>query len=121
MEAAAGCAAPPLHIVQKGSILFNISEPVATVGEMAQICFKSLWTHTQGRQGCQKTRNFVRNSKILIASSTIQPKLRKIKNFIQWIVLLEWWKVSLLSLWNCSRKIVEFSSLADAGTVHAVF
>ena len=26
MEAAAGCAAPPLHIVQKGSILFKISE-----------------------------------------------------------------------------------------------
>ena len=26
MEAAAGCAAPPLHIVQRGSILFKISE-----------------------------------------------------------------------------------------------
>ena len=26
MEAAAGCAAPPLHIVQKGSILFKTSE-----------------------------------------------------------------------------------------------
>ena len=31
-------------------------------------------------QGCQKTRNFVRNSKILISRSTIQPKLSKIKN-----------------------------------------
>ena len=31
-------------------------------------------------QGCQNTRNFVRNSKILIARSSIQPKLSKIKN-----------------------------------------
>ena len=36
--------------------------------------------HTQGCHGCQMTRNFVRNSKILIARSTIQPKLSKIKN-----------------------------------------
>ena len=42
--------------------------------------FKSLRIHTQGCQGCQKIRNFVRNSKILIARSTIQPKLSKIKN-----------------------------------------
>ena len=42
--------------------------------------FKSLRMHTQGCQGCQKIRNLVRNSKILIARSTIQPKLSKIKN-----------------------------------------
>ena len=44
--------------------------------------FKSLRMHTQGCQGCQKTRNFVRNSKILIDRSTIQPKLNKIKNHL---------------------------------------
>ena len=42
--------------------------------------FKSLRMHTQGCHGCKMTRNFVRNSKILIARSTIQPKLSKIKN-----------------------------------------
>ena len=41
--------------------------------------FKSLWMHTQGCKGCQKTRHFVRNSKILKARLTIQPKLSKIK------------------------------------------
>ena len=41
--------------------------------------FKPLRMHTQGCQGCQKIRNLVRNSKILIARSTIQPKLSKIK------------------------------------------
>ena len=35
---------------------------------------------TPGCHGCQMTRNFMRNSKILIARSTIQPKLSKIKN-----------------------------------------
>ena len=60
-----------------------------TVGGMAQICFKSLRIHTQGCQGCHKTRNFVRISKILIARSTIQPKLSKIKktsNFIEFLM-----------------------------------
>ena len=33
-----------------------------------------------GVSGCQKARNFLRNSKLLIARSTIQPKLSKIKN-----------------------------------------
>ena len=42
--------------------------------------FKSLRMHTQECHGCQMTRNFVRNSKLLIARSTIQPKLSKIKN-----------------------------------------
>ena len=36
----------------------------------------------QGCQGCQEIRNLVRNSKILIARSTIQPKLSKIKNHL---------------------------------------
>ena len=56
-----------------------------TLGGITSICFRfyfqqTLRMHTQGCQGCQKTRNFVRNSKILIARSTIQPKLSKIKN-----------------------------------------
>ena len=42
--------------------------------------FKSLRMHIQGCQGCQMTRNVLRNSKILIAKSTIQPKLSKTKN-----------------------------------------
>ena len=42
--------------------------------------FKSLRMYTQGCQGCQKIINFVKNTKILIARSTIQPKLSKIKN-----------------------------------------
>ena len=60
-----------------------------TLGGIASICFKfhfqtdyqqTLRTHTQECQGCQKIRNFVRNSKILIARSTIHPSLSKIKN-----------------------------------------
>ena len=39
--------------------------------------------HTQGCQGCQKIRNLLRNSKILIARSTIQPKLSKIKKTLR--------------------------------------
>ena len=42
---------------------------IATVGGMDQICFKWLRIHTQGCQGCQKIRNLLRNSKILIARS----------------------------------------------------
>ena len=36
--------------------------------------------HTQGCQGCQNTINFVRNSKILIARSTVQLYFSRIKN-----------------------------------------
>ena len=58
-----------------------------TVGGITTICFKSgfksLRMHTQGYQGCQKIRNFVRNTKILIARSTIQPKLSKIKKTVR--------------------------------------
>ena len=63
-----------------------------TLGGIASICFKfpfqtdyqqTLRTHTQGCQGCQKIRNFVRNTKILIARSTIQPKLNKIKKTVR--------------------------------------
>ena len=61
---------------------------VCTLGGIASICFRfhfqqTLRMHTQGCQGCQgcqMTRNFVRNSKILIARSTIQPFLSKIKS-----------------------------------------
>ena len=56
-----------------------------TLGGIASICFRfhfhqTLRMHTQGCQGCQKAKNFLRNSKLLIARSTIQPKLSKIKN-----------------------------------------
>ena len=49
-----------------------------TLGGIASICFglhfqQTLQMHTQGCQGCQRTRNFVRNSKIIMARSTIQP------------------------------------------------
>ena len=68
-----------------------------TLGGIASICFRShfqqtLRMHTQGCQGCQKTRNFVRNSKILIARSTIQPKLSKIKNNLPFFK--EFWWIS---------------------------
>ena len=49
--------------------------------------------HTQGQQGCQKKRNFVRNTKILIARSmTIKPKLNKIKNHLPFFD--EFWWIS---------------------------
>ena len=56
-----------------------------TLGGIASICFRFYFQQTlrlqiQVCQGCQKTRNFMKNSKILIARSTIQPKLSKIKN-----------------------------------------
>ena len=56
-----------------------------TLGGIASICFRFYFQQTlriqiQGCQGCQKTRNFMRNSKMLIVRSTIQPKLGKIKN-----------------------------------------
>ena len=72
-----------------------------TLGGTASICFKfhfqtdyqqTLRTHTQGCQGCQKIRNFVRNSKILIARSTIHPSLSKIKN--------HYWKTSKIEKKN---------------------
>ena len=51
--------------------------------------------HTQGCHGCQMSRNFVRNSKILIARSTIQPKLGKIKNNLPFFKEV-WWSSSWL-------------------------
>ena len=60
---------------------------VGTLGGIASICFRfhfqqTLRMHTQGCHGCQMTRHFVRNSKILIARWTIQPKLNEIKNHL---------------------------------------
>ena len=57
---------------------------VRTLKGIASIGFRfyfqqTLWIQIQGCQGCQKTRNVMKNSKILIARSTIQPKLSKIK------------------------------------------
>ena len=68
-----------------GYVVQNSPMLLSTLGGIASICFRlhfqqALWMHTQGCQGCQRTRNFERNSKILIARSTIQPKLCKIKN-----------------------------------------
>ena len=66
-----------------------------TLGGIATICFKfnfqtdnqqTLRTHIQKCQGCQKIRNLLRNWKILIARSTIQPSLSKIQN--------RYWKTS---------------------------
>ena len=48
--------------------------------------------HPQGCQGCHKIRNFVRNSKMLIARSTIQPKLNKIKKHLPFFD--EFWCIS---------------------------
>ena len=64
----------------------------STVGGITHICFKSLKMHTQGCHWCQKTRNFVRNSKILITRSTIQPKWSKIKNNLPFFK--EFWWIS---------------------------
>ena len=70
---------------------------IHTLGGIASICVRfhfqqTLRMHTQGCQGCQKTRNFVRNSKILIARSTIQPKWSKIKNNLP--LFKEFWCIS---------------------------
>ena len=78
-----------LPVCNSGSFFLIVNILHCTLGGIASICFKfhfqtdyqqTLRTHTQVCQGCQKIRNFVRNSKILIARSTIQPKLSKIKN-----------------------------------------
>ena len=53
--------------------------------------------YTQGCQGCRKTKNFVRNSKILIARSTIQPKLSKIKPLRNATKFLKKWHFFLLN------------------------
>ena len=55
------------------------------VGGIASICFRIHFQQTlriqiQGSQGCQKIRKIMRNTKLPIARSTIQPKLSKIKN-----------------------------------------
>ena len=55
--------------------------------------------HTHGCQGCQRTRNFVRSSKILIARSTIQPKLSKIKNHYASNFLKKWQIVFEFTQW----------------------
>jgi hypothetical protein len=73
----------------------------STLGGIASICFKfhfqtddqqTLRMHTQGCQGCQKIRNLLRISKILIARSTIHPSLSKIKN--------HYWKTSKIEKKN---------------------
>ena len=76
------CAFGTIHLLCKH--IFRYFCP-PTLGGIASICFRFYFQQTlriqiQGCQGCQKTRNFMRNSKILIARSTIQPKLSKIKN-----------------------------------------
>ena len=67
----------------------NKNSIIATVHweELLQ-CFRFNFQQTlriqiQGCQGCQKTRNFMRTSKILIARSTIQPKLSRIKKILR--------------------------------------
>ena len=80
-------------------VIFILSKGVlrllCTLGGIASICFRfhfqqKLRMHTHGCQGCQKTRNFERNSKILIARSTIQPKLSKIKNNLPFFKEFSW-------------------------------
>ena len=71
------------HFNEIDFFVFEID--INTLGGIASICSRfhfqqTLRMHTQRCQGCQKTINFMRNSKILIARSTIQPKLSKIKN-----------------------------------------
>ena len=64
-------------------LIKSLMDSVDTLGGIASICFRFHFQQIlrmHGYQGCQKTRNFVRNSKILIVRSTIQPKLCKIKN-----------------------------------------
>ena len=85
-----------------------------TLGGIASICFRfhfqhTLRMHTQGCQGCQKTRNFVRNSKILISRSTIQPKWSKIKYNLPyfkefwWIAVLALYRIAVSTLfWYCN-------------------
>ena len=68
-----------------------------TLGGIGLICFRfhsqqTLPIQIQGSQGCQTIRNFMTNSKILIARSTIQPKLSKIKNHLP--VFDEFWCIS---------------------------
>ena len=66
-----------------------------TLGGIASICFRFHFQQTlriqiHRCQECLKTRNFVRNSKILIARSTIQPKLSKMKNNLPFFKEF-WW------------------------------
>ena len=80
--------------------IFSKSIPISmalTLGEIASICFRfhfqqTLRMHPQECQECQKIRNFVRNSEILIARSTIQPKWSKIKNNLPFFK--EFWWIS---------------------------
>ena len=58
---------------------------------IASICFRfhfqqTLRMHTQGCQGCQKIRNFVRNSKYLSPGQPFSPKLNKIKNYLPFVM-----------------------------------
>ena len=61
------------------------SQYISTLGGIASICFRfhfqhTLRMHTQGCHGCQMTRNFVRNSKILIARSTVPSSQNWVKS-----------------------------------------
>ena len=66
--------------------------------------------HTQGCQGYQKTRNFVRNSKILIARSTIQSNWVKSKTICHFLRNFDefpngFWFYSILARWSTWQRV----------------
>ena len=97
-----------------------------TLEGIASICFRFYFQQTlriqiQGCQGCQKTRNFKRNSKILIARSTIQPELSKIKNNLPFF--MEFWCISqwFLILFNFGWMVDLAMSIFEFLTKFLVF
>merc|ERR1712051_227414 len=77
--------------------------------------FKSLRMHTQGCHGCQMTRNFVRNSKILIARLTIQPNCFLILLHFGWMIDLA------MSIFEFLTKFLSFDTPDTPGCASAVF
>ena len=91
--------------------------------------------HTQWCQGCLKIKNLGSNSKILIARSTIQPKLSKIKKNMKKCINFHqklangFWFYTILAGWstwqwvflNFSQNFWSFDTIETSGSVSAVF
>ena len=80
--------------------LIGITQPVQT-----QFLFKSIWTRSQGSQGCQKIRFFFLQIKLLSFCAKIAPKRHKLQKTVKIekkcqknLVFLEYFEYS--SIWG---------------------
>ena len=99
-----------------GKFLLIVTQPVWTL-----FLFKSIWTRSQGSQGCQKIRFFFLQIKLLSFCARIAPKTHKLRKIVKIekkcqknLVFLEYFEYS--SIWGqYQRAKPQMACLVDPG------